>query len=65
MSVPPGGRVEVRRPSSGGGGGCLGVVAALWLILILASTCRYESRSAPVTPAGRQVENVSHLAQTR
>ncbi|MFD2419949.1 hypothetical protein [Amycolatopsis pigmentata] len=53
--IPPGGRVEFRqRPT--GGGGCLGVVAALFLILLLASTCQHGSQSAPQIPPAVHLE---------
>lgn len=45
-SVPPGGRVEVRA-KRGEGGGCVWLVGVLFLVLLLASTCREEARSAP------------------
>ncbi|MGW4061528.1 hypothetical protein ACWEGE_24825 [Amycolatopsis sp. NPDC004747] len=46
--TPPGGRVEVRA-KRGEGGGCVWLVAVLFLVLLLASTCRQEARSAPGT----------------
>ncbi|MDQ7803019.1 hypothetical protein Q5425_04715 [Amycolatopsis sp. A133] len=42
----PGGRVEVRAKRTEGGG-CVWLVAVLFLVLLLASTCRQEARSAP------------------
>jgi hypothetical protein len=44
--VEPGGRVEVRRTAHSGAG-CVALVGALFLILLFASTCRFQPTSAP------------------
>jgi hypothetical protein len=43
-AIISGGRVEVRGKRRDGGG-CLGLVGALFLVLLLASTCQHQSRS--------------------
>jgi hypothetical protein len=52
--VEPGGWVEFRK-DRGNGVGCLGIVGILFLLLLLASTCQSQKRSAsaidPVAPA--------------
>jgi len=45
--LAPGGRIEVRAKRGGEGGGCVWLVGVLFLVLLLASTCHGDARSAP------------------
>lgn len=42
--IPAGGRVEVRDKTSGGGG-CLAVLGALFLLVLLAPSCQHKAES--------------------
>jgi hypothetical protein len=55
VPTPPGGRVEVRAKRSEGGG-CVWLVALLFLVLLVASTCRQEARSAPQPCVAREAQ---------
>ncbi|MET8847860.1 hypothetical protein [Amycolatopsis sp. NPDC004625] len=60
----PGGRVEVRAKRTEGGG-CVWLVALLFLVLLLASTCRGEARGAPCVPCAQPTESASLAASPR
>lgn len=50
--IEPGGRVEVRTSSGGGGGiGCLALVGVLFVVLLLAATCQDSQSSGTPAPA--------------